>query len=120
MEITTVVGIIVGIIAVVGAMYFKGISYSVFRNPAAIFVIFVGNCCAINKHLYEKISIYCFIITYWINASGGGAFTQTRNKGGLAYDHLWTRLATEACDDRVRTEDATTGIMPDTGSFERG
>lgn len=41
------------------------------------------------------------------------------NKGGLAYDHLWTRLATEACDDRVRTEDATTGIMPDTGSFER-
>ena len=26
------------------------------------------------------------------NASGGEfAFTQTRNKGGLAYDHLWTR-----------------------------
>ena len=47
MEITTVVGIIVGFIAVIGAMYFKGISYGVFRNPAAIFVIFVGTIATI-------------------------------------------------------------------------
>ncbi len=42
MEFTTLFGIIVGFIAVIGAMFFKGISFSVFLNPAAFFVIFVG------------------------------------------------------------------------------
>ena len=47
MEITTILGCIVGVLSVVGAMYFKGISYSVFLNPAALFVIFVGTAATI-------------------------------------------------------------------------
>lgn len=47
MEITTVLGVIVGIIAVVGAMIFKHISFTVFLNPAAFFVIFVGTVATI-------------------------------------------------------------------------
>lgn len=47
MEITTILGIIVGLIAVIGAMIFKHISFTVFLNPAAIFVIFVGTIATI-------------------------------------------------------------------------
>lgn len=42
MDIATIIGVILGVGAVVGAMFFKGISFDVFLNPAAIFVIFVG------------------------------------------------------------------------------
>jgi chemotaxis protein MotA len=47
MEITTILGIIVGFIAVIGAMIFKHISFTVFLNPAAFFVIFVGTVATI-------------------------------------------------------------------------
>lgn len=47
MELTTLLGVIVGVIAVVGAMFFKHISFSVFLNPAAFFVIFVGTAATI-------------------------------------------------------------------------
>lgn len=47
MEITTLLGIIVGFIAVIGAMIFKHISFTVFLNPAAFFVIFVGTVATI-------------------------------------------------------------------------
>lgn len=47
MEITTLLGVIVGFIAVIGAMIFKHISFSVFLNPAALFVIFVGTAATI-------------------------------------------------------------------------
>lgn len=47
MELTTLIGVIVGVIAVVGAMIFKHISFSVFLNPAAFFVIFVGTAATI-------------------------------------------------------------------------
>lgn len=47
MEITTFLGVIIGIIAVVGAMIFKHISFTVFLNPAAFFVIFVGTVATI-------------------------------------------------------------------------
>jgi chemotaxis protein MotA len=47
MEITTLLGVLVGVIAVVGAMIFKGISFTVFNNPAALFVIFVGTAATI-------------------------------------------------------------------------
>lgn len=47
MEITTILGIIVGFIAVIGAMIFKHISFTVFLNPAAFFVIFVGTAATI-------------------------------------------------------------------------
>lgn len=47
MELTTLIGIIVGILSVVGAMIFKHISFSVFINPAAILVIFVGTAATI-------------------------------------------------------------------------
>jgi chemotaxis protein MotA len=47
MEITTVLGVIVGFIAVIGAMIFKKISFTVFINPAAFFVIFVGTVATI-------------------------------------------------------------------------
>ena len=47
MELTTLLGVIVGILAVVGAMIFKHISFAVLLNPAAIFVIFVGTAATI-------------------------------------------------------------------------
>jgi chemotaxis protein MotA len=47
MELTTLLGIIVGLIAVIGAMIFKRISFTVFLNPAAFFVIFVGTVATI-------------------------------------------------------------------------
>jgi chemotaxis protein MotA len=42
MELTTIIGIAAGVIAVIFAMIFKHIHFEVFINPAAIFVIFVG------------------------------------------------------------------------------
>lgn len=47
MELTTVLGVIVGFVAVIGAMIFKKISFTVFLNPAAFFVIFVGTAATI-------------------------------------------------------------------------
>lgn len=47
MELTTLIGIIVGLLSVVGAMIFKHISFTVFLNPAAFFVIFVGTVATI-------------------------------------------------------------------------
>lgn len=47
METTTLLGVIVGLIAVIGAMIFKKISFDVFLNPAAFFVIFVGTAATI-------------------------------------------------------------------------
>lgn len=47
MELTTLLGVIVGILAVIGAMIFKHISFSVLLNPAAIMVIFVGTVATI-------------------------------------------------------------------------
>ena len=47
MELTTLLGIIAGIVSIIGAMIFKHISFSVFINPAAIMVIFVGTTAAI-------------------------------------------------------------------------
>ncbi len=46
MELTSLAGIVVGFIAIIGAMIFKHISFSVFLNPAAIFVILVA--CILN------------------------------------------------------------------------
>ncbi|WP_033168548.1 flagellar motor stator protein MotA [Clostridium sp. KNHs205] len=47
MEITTILGIIVGFIAVIGAMIFKHIDFAVLLNPAAFFVIIVGTVATI-------------------------------------------------------------------------
>nr|WP_315024506.1 flagellar motor stator protein MotA [uncultured Aminipila sp.] len=47
MELTTLLGIIVGFTSVIGAMIFKHISFTVFLNPAAFFVIFVGTVATI-------------------------------------------------------------------------
>lgn len=47
MDITSILGIIVGVTAVVGAMIFKHLHFSILINPAAIFVIFVGTVATI-------------------------------------------------------------------------
>ena len=47
MEITTILGVIIGVIAVVGAMIFKHINFAVLLNPAAFFVIVVGTIATI-------------------------------------------------------------------------
>lgn len=47
MEITTLLGIILGVGAVIGAMIFKGINFSVFNNPAALLIIFLGTVATI-------------------------------------------------------------------------
>jgi len=47
MELTTIIGVLLGIISVVGAMIFKHIDFAVLLNPAAAFVIFVGTVATI-------------------------------------------------------------------------
>lgn len=47
MELTTLIGVVAGVVAVVGAMIFKHISFGVLVNPAAIFVIFVGTAASV-------------------------------------------------------------------------
>jgi chemotaxis protein MotA len=47
MELTTIIGIILGIGSVIGAMFFKHIDFDVFINPAALLVIFVGTVATI-------------------------------------------------------------------------
>ncbi|WP_394522687.1 flagellar motor stator protein MotA [Lacrimispora sp. JR3] len=47
MELTTILGVIVGFVAVIGAMIFKHIDFSVLINPAAFFVIIVGTIATI-------------------------------------------------------------------------
>jgi len=47
MELTSIIGIIIGIISIIVAMFFKQISFSVFYNPAALVVIFVGTCASV-------------------------------------------------------------------------
>lgn len=47
MEITSLLGVIVGLIAIIGAMYFKGLGFEIFYNPAAFFVIIVGTIATI-------------------------------------------------------------------------
>ncbi len=47
MELTTLIGVVAGVAAVVGAMIFKHISFGVLVNPAAIFVIFVGTAASV-------------------------------------------------------------------------
>ena len=47
MELTTLLGVLLGIISVVGAMIFKKIDFAVLLNPAAAFVILVGTVATI-------------------------------------------------------------------------
>ncbi|MEL4105467.1 MotA/TolQ/ExbB proton channel family protein [Oscillospiraceae bacterium WX1] len=47
MDLTSLLGVLIGFIAVIGAMIFKKISFTVFLNPAAFFVIFVGTTATI-------------------------------------------------------------------------
>lgn len=47
MELTTILGVIAGVVAVVGAMIFKHINFAVLLNPAAFFVIIVGTIATI-------------------------------------------------------------------------
>ncbi len=68
MELTTLLGIIVGIAAVVGAMIFKGISFTVLLNPAAFCVIIVGTVATIlnsypGKNLKGIGSLFKILVT---------------------------------------------------------
>ena len=56
MELTTILGIIVGILAVVVAMIFKHISFAAFSNPAALTIIFAGTiACVLNAFTGHEI-----------------------------------------------------------------
>lgn len=49
MELTSIIGLIVSVIAIGGAMYFKHLPPTIFINPAAFFVILVGTtACILN------------------------------------------------------------------------
>ena len=49
MELTSILGMIMGVVAIAGAMYFKHLPPTIFINPAAIFVILVGTvACILN------------------------------------------------------------------------
>ncbi len=47
MDITTISGIILGVSAILGAMYFKHLNLGIFANPAAFLVIIVGTVATI-------------------------------------------------------------------------
>jgi len=56
MDITTLLGMILGVLSVVGAMLFKKISFTVLLNPAAFFVIVVGTIATIlNSYPIENV-----------------------------------------------------------------
>lgn len=42
MDITTIIGIIVAVVGLLGGMVFKGVPFSALANPAALFIILVG------------------------------------------------------------------------------
>lgn len=89
MEITTLLGVLVGIIAVVGAMIFKHISFTVLLNPAAFFVIIVGTIATILNSFPGK------------NLKSIGAlfrilFTKQKADQEIAIIKLMIELATEA------------------------
>ncbi|QXJ39443.1 flagellar motor protein MotA [Parageobacillus caldoxylosilyticus] len=47
MDKTSIIGILLGIIAVALGMFFKGVNLSVLINPAAIFIIIVGTIASV-------------------------------------------------------------------------
>lgn len=47
MDIASLVGIFLGIAAIIGAMIFKGVAFSVLANPAAIMIIIIGTTAAV-------------------------------------------------------------------------
>lgn len=47
MQITTIIGLLLAIIGILGGMYFKGVPFSALANPAAIFMIIVGTVGAV-------------------------------------------------------------------------
>lgn len=42
MDITTIIGIVVAVVGLLGGMYFKGVPFNTLLNPAALFIILVG------------------------------------------------------------------------------
>jgi chemotaxis protein MotA len=74
MEITTILGVIAGVVAVVGAMIFKHINFAVLLNPAAFFVIIVGTIATIlnsfpAKNLKSMGSLFKILFTQKKEAS---------------------------------------------------
>ncbi|RKD30205.1 flagellar motor stator protein MotA [Lacrimispora algidixylanolytica] len=68
MELTTILGVIAGVVAVVGAMIFKHINFAVLLNPAAFFVIIVGTIATIlnsfpGKNLKSLGSLFRILFT---------------------------------------------------------
>lgn len=68
MDLTTIVGIILGIIAIVGGMIFKGASVSALLNPAATMIILVGTTASVSiafpgKHLKKFPKLLKIIFT---------------------------------------------------------
>jgi chemotaxis protein MotA len=68
MELTTILGVIAGVVAVVGAMIFKHINFAVLLNPAAFFVIIVGTIATIlnsfpGKNLKSLGSLFKILFT---------------------------------------------------------
>ena len=74
MELTTILGVIAGVVAVVGAMIFKHINFAVLLNPAAFFVIIVGTIATIlnsfpAKNLKSMGSLFRILFTQKKEAS---------------------------------------------------
>lgn len=47
MDKTTIIGVLLGFLALIVGMFFKGVNYAVLFNPAAIFIILVGTVAAV-------------------------------------------------------------------------
>lgn len=106
MELTTLIGVIVGILAVVGAMIFKHISFAVFLNPAAFFVIFVGTAATIlNSYPGQNLKS--------LGALFKILFTKQKLMSELEIIELMTEFSTKAKKDGLLSLESTVSEIED-------
>ncbi|MBN7772605.1 flagellar motor stator protein MotA [Clostridium aminobutyricum] len=106
MELTTLLGIIVGIVSVVGAMIFKHISFSVFLNPAALFVIFVGTAATI-LNSYPGKNLKCLGKLFKI------LFTQQKRMSEADLIELMVNLSRSARQEGLLSLESKVEDIPD-------
>jgi len=68
LDLTTIVGLIMGMVALVGGMIFKGADVSALANPAAIMIILVGTTAAVTvafpgSHLKKVTKLFKLVFT---------------------------------------------------------
>ena len=71
MDITSVLGVVLGIVAILVGMVLKGVSVTALINPAAILIIIVGTFAAVVTAVMEE------IVVTWVQVLMSGIEYQT-------------------------------------------